>query len=275
MIGLILSFMSSVAVIPVRGRLQLIPYTIKQALKVVDKVICITTESYELEYCTGALAAKSKSVRLGRMWNLGFRVAKDFDPDYVLFIGSSDWVSENWMDVMAGHSEGYDVVGVKGYNLLHLDYSFEWMEYRKAEKMFNHAGAYKYKVNYNNYKLGEWRGYSNHRKGEPIGIGRVLNRDFLKRIDYKPFDDDERSGMDYHMINLAKNYKIVTEDIKCLAVSTSLWGNMHSFFDEAEEIEDNGFLDKWFPGTKELMGWTEANLTNSELRNGMQAMFND
>jgi len=256
--------MSSVAVIPVRGRMQLIPYTIKQALKVVDRVICVTSRPEERKYCTGAETADLKNSPLGKVWNLGFELARAYDPDYILFIGSSDWVSENWMDVMTKYDA--EIVGVKGFHLLHLDYKILITDKEELRKKKAHSGVYSVPVEFLGMETGYWSGYTNFRKGEPIGIGRVLNRDFLKRIGYKPFDDYAQRGMDFNMINLSKDYKVVDEDIQCLSVSTNLWDNLHDFI--GDKINP-GFLIEWFPMARELTEWTKANLTNYELRNGM------
>jgi len=269
-----------VAVIPVRGRLPLIPHTIKQASKVADKVICITSKAYEKEYCVGAteVSTINTNVPLGKKWNAGFNMARQYDPDHVLFVGSSDWVSENWIKVMLPYSEHYDIVGVHSFNLLHLDYevivrnktgAIETKKKRRAhimERARSKAGAHSVEVEFKGMRLGLWGGYENRRRGEPIGIGRVLNRDFLKRIDYKPFDDSQKNGLDYNMINLTQSYKAVNSKfIKCLSISTNLWGNLHEFGDE---IKDNGFIDKWFPDANKLTEWTEVKLIN--LENGMR-----
>ena len=262
-----------IAVIPIWGRLPLVPHTIKQALRVVDKVIVVASRGAEKYDVTGA----SESVRvprnamLGEKWNAGFYAAKKYDPDQILFIGSSDWVSDNWMDVMLPYSEDYDIVGVSGFHLLHLDYDI----LNKVSELKIKAalsGTHTVDVKYRGMSLRLWGGYDNDRKGQSIGIGRVLNRRFLKRIDYKPFGDLSRQGMDWNMFNLAESHKVVNDDnIKCLSISTSLWTNLHEF-DEGGVIKDENFLDKWFPDTRNLTGWTEAELSNTEIRYGMYQM---
>lgn len=252
-----------IAVIPVRGRLQLLPYTIKQALKVVDKVICITSKVYERAYCPGAETANLSSRPLSDRWNYGFQIAKEYDPDHILFIGSSDWVSENWMDKLLPYTEHYDIVGVRGFNLLHLNY--ELMDDRHTlDKIRTKAGVFDLPARFRDKKLGEWTGYDNFRTGEPIGIGRILNRCFLKRVEYKPFRSGLGRGLDYDMILRTQHFKIAEEDVRCLSISTNLWGNLHSF-DDSDEIKDNEFLDKWFPDANELCQWRTVKLTNQEI----------
>jgi len=254
----------TVAIIPVKGRLPLLPHTIEQALKVVDKVICITSKGYEKEYCVGAeVSNMNTNVTLGKKWNAGFDMARAYDPDHVLFIGSSDWVSENWMEEMLPYSKDYELVGVRGFNLLHLDYEV-MLDKKTLERKRSKAGPHSVPVKFRGARLGYWPGYHNDREGEPAGIGRVLSRRFLKRIDYKPFADNQKSNMDNHMFNLAKSYKTInSKAIKCLSISTNLWGNHHSF-EDSDEIQDNGFIDKWFPDARRLMEWEEVKLINLE-----------
>jgi len=254
----------TIAIIPVKGRTQLVPHTIAQALKVVDKVICVVSrwnKNTDFSGATEVLNVKAH-VRLGAKWNAGFEAARKYDPDHVLFIGSSDWVSENWMDVMLPHTEDCDIVGVESFNLLHLEYKVMHGEVELRHKRA-HSGHHKVDVKFDEMSLGLWGGYTNSRRGEPIGIGRVLNREFLKRIDYKPFDDDKKNGMDLNMFNLAKSYKVVPyDDIKCLSISTNLWSNFHKF-DDAEAVNGN-FLDKWFPDAYRLTEWNEVELLNKD-----------
>jgi hypothetical protein len=257
----------TVAVIPVKGRHPLVHHTIAQALKVVDKVICITDSGAEAFHLPGAsdVVHVRRTTKLGKKWNTGFQVAKAYDPDHILFIGSSDWVSDNWMDYMLPSTESSDIVGVKSFNLLHLDYDV-LDDIEPLTKKKRHSGSHSVTVKYNGLRLGLWPGYDNFRRGEPIGIGRVLNRDFLRRIDYKPFDDDKNKHMDRHMFELCKSYTIAPyEDIRCLSISTSLWDNMHVWHDDYE-IDEPDFLSKWFPDAYQLTEWKNIKLLNTEIK---------
>jgi hypothetical protein len=258
--------MSSLAIIPVSGRLSLLEVTIRRALRIVDKVICVVSDVYERKHCPGAETISIRRKPLGEKWNFGFQYARQYDPDFVLFIGSSDWVSDNWMDVLLPEMGDSDFVGVKGFNLLHLDYEIGELPQVEKWKVTTKNMAHIIPVTFKSMKFGVWRGYEDERKGEPIGIGRILSRDLLKRVDYKPFNDESKKGMDLNMVNKAKRFKLVdSPKIKCLSLSTNLWGNFHQF-EDGEETKENGFLDKWFPEYRELTEWKEVKLNNSEAR---------
>jgi len=261
-----------VAVIPVRGRLPLIPHTIKQALKVVDEVVCVCDHAYEKEYCVGATTTVLSRVPLGRKWNAGFQFASQFDPDFVLYIGSSDWVSENWMDVMLPYAENCELVGVPIFYLLHLYYEVLIKDHDTLKRMSSKSGVHNMPVRFKDWVAGRWGGYWDERKHEPIGIGRVLNRDYLKRVDYKPFDDEARKSMDWHMFMKAKSYNLIErDDIRCLSISTSLWANFHDFTRDADVLmEAEPFLAKWFPDALNLKKWFEVKLIHKE--DGMRTM---
>jgi hypothetical protein len=259
-----------IAIIPVRGRLPLIKHTIAQALKVVDKVICVTDFGSERKYCVGADAITINHAILGKKWNYGFEYARQFDPDFVLYIGSSDWVSDNWVDVMLPYAEKYELVGVPDFNLLHLDYEVLEKDVVRLKWMRAHSGIKDVAVKFKRIQVGHWTGYWEERKHEPIGIGRIINRDYLKRVDYKPFDDNFRKSMDYLMFSKAKSYKLVKrDDIKCLSISSNLWGNFHTFETDAHErLKAEPFLERWFPDYEKLTTWENINLLHTE--NGLK-----
>jgi hypothetical protein len=259
-----------VAVIPVKGRLPLIPHTIKQALKVVDKVVCVCDHAWEKPFCVGAETTVIRRVPLGKKWNAGFNFARQFDPDFILYIGSSDWVSENWMEVMLPYAENCELVGVPIFHLLHLYYDVEEKDPYILKKLRCKGGIHEMLVSFRDWAAGEWGGYWDERKHEPIGIGRVLNRDYLKRVDYKPFDDTQSKSMDYQQFTKAKNYMLIErDDIRCLSISTNLWNNYHEFTRDADVlIEPGAFIDEWFPMARELTKWRKVKLINIE--NGMR-----
>lgn len=258
----------TIAVIPVKGRIPLLPYTINQALKVVDKVICITSEKYEWDYCRGAEVTHiRRTAPLGEKWNLGFFLAGHYDPDYVLFIGSSDWVSENWMAEMTKFDA--EIVGVRGFDLLHLNYMTPEIDELTLERMCSKDTLHEVEVTLLGHKIRHWPGYTGERKGEPIGIGRVLNRDFLKKVGFKPFNDRMNHSMDYTMYKKADEVKLVEIKSRNLSISTTLWGNLHKF--EGTEPLGKEVIARYFPYYKELTNWRKVKLTSRELWNVQRA----
>lgn len=241
-----------VAVIPVLGRELLIPYTIERINRVVDTVICVVENQQDREICAkaGAVIVNSINKPLGHKWNDGFSAAKDFNPDYVLYVGSSDWVSGNYLEVMLPLAQDHEIVGTLDYHLLHLDY--KQIPY-KDKKRFTTYKIDDIRANFIGRKLGHWKGYEGEREGEPIGIGRLVRRDFLNRIKWRPFENELHKGLDWSMIKKTESYKgIISEEAQSLAISTTIWANKHSFDTESAsnfELIDNvnDYLTKWFP----------------------------
>jgi hypothetical protein len=245
-----------VAVMPVRGRMLLVPHTIKNLLKVVDQVVCVTECKEERPICkdAGAIVTTLRGRTLGEKWNGGFLNAKQFDPDFYLYVGSSDWVSSNWTEELLPIAENHELTGVQDFYEMHLIYDHYYDKLQRYNKN-------KVNASFKERKVGYWSGYYGERRGEPIGIGRILRRDFVKRIDYKPFDPMLTKNLDYSMYNKTEDVVSVKCDkIKCLSLSTTLWGNKHVFETDMsnpgskifKNKEANEFLTKWFPEAYKL-----------------------
>lgn len=233
------SEMKIVAVIPVHGRLPLLKLTIKRLYErnKVMKVICIGSEA-ERATCeaVGAEFIVHDNNPLGKKWNAGFMAAKKYSPDGCLFVGSSDWISDNWLDYISIYMRDYDLVGKPDFNL--LDY-----------------GHIK--------RACHWAGYNDFRRAnEPIGIGRVLSRRILDAIGWKPMDDKLESSLDWSMYNKiiqsgGKIKLLNTTQIQSLSLSTHSWINKHKFEDHwkgkmpSKKIDVNKLIEI-FPEINEL-----------------------
>lgn len=204
--------MKVVAVIPVRGRLPLLRHTIRRLYQKngVDKVICVGDSFDEQVCCTyeGAEFIKFPNDPLGRKWNKAFVAAKKYQPDAVLFVGSSDWVSDNWLSFIEPYMNDFDLVGKPDFNLLDIG---------------------------DKYRFCQWKGYQEKaRKEEPIGIGRVISARILDLMQWNPIRPDLNSSIDYSMYKnvLDKGGKVKllkTDVIHSLSISTNRWTNMHKF----------------------------------------------
>lgn len=245
-----------VAVMPVKGRMLLVPWTVRRLKKIVDEVVCVTETKEERPICqeAGAVVTTLRAATLGAKWNGGFLNAKQFDPDFYLYVGSSDWLSYNWIDELLPIAENHELTGVQDFYEMHLEYD----HYFDKLQRYN---LHKVNASFKSRKVGYWKGYYGARRGEPIGIGRLLRRDFIKRIDYKPFDDKLTKNLDYSMYQKTEDVvSIRCDKIKCMALSTTLWGNKHIFETDMSNPgsrilkakEKNEFLKKWFPETFEL-----------------------
>lgn len=204
---------------PVFGRLPLVKYTIERLLKKnkVDQVICIvsTAEDRDALKDSGAITYAHPNKPLGAKWNLAFQHAKEHDPDACLFVGSGDWLSDNWVEVMSRQMErpSSDMIGKPDFYLLDIQ-----------TKTGLVRACY-------------WAGYDNERYGESIGIGRMLSRRILDKIDWSPFDPRLDKNMDYSMVQrvtvLGANITLYEDngETKSLSLSCDQWGNKHQFED--------------------------------------------
>lgn len=199
-----------VACIPVFGRLPLLHHTITRLLKKnhVDHVICVggNEERYTCEKA-GAHFILHQNKPLGKKWNTAFQEAKQFKPDACLFVGSSDFISDNWVPTLIKHTDKHDLIGL--------------------------PGCYFVDISPICYRLLYWSGYVGRRAGESIGIGRLITSRFLSKIDWKPFDDHIDNSLDFSMYRrvMAENRLLVdTKEVCSLSISTSFWQNKHDFY---------------------------------------------
>lgn len=212
-----------IAVIPVNGRLPLLKHTIERLIKRngIFKVICVGSEA-EKQTCinAGADFIEHPNNPLGKKWNAGFLKAKEYEPDGCVFVGSSDWLSDNWISEYSPMLEQYDMVGTHGCHFLDIS---------------------KNGLRTNKYKLCDWKGYAGERQGESIGIGRMLSGRILHKIGWKPFSDEADASMDAWMQTKVKRAggKVACINHKgtiALSISTDRWINKHRFKDHESGI---------------------------------------
>lgn len=227
--------MKVVAVIPVKGRLPLLKYTIRRLYKKngVRKVICVGDSIDEKMTCEqeGAEFIKHPNNPLGKKWNAGFLSAKKYQPDACLFVGSSDWISDNWLKVCEPFimEKKVDLIGKPDFYLLDIGYTFRFCH---------------------------WHGYGKGvRENEPIGIGRVISRRMLERMNWQPIEDKIDRSIDWSMyqnvLKLKGKVEMITgKEMASLSISTNRWPNMHQF----EEHYTNKLPSPRMPG---FLDWLE------------------
>ncbi len=230
-----------VACLAVHGRGPLLKHTIERLYNKngCSKVICAGHDAKDKEICerSGAFWVHARNNPLGAKWNISFQAAKQFNPDACLFVGSSDWLSDNWIPTLKPYLDNYDLVGVPGMHLLHV-----------CEENL----------------LCSWDGYTNHRKTESIGIGRMLSRRLLDKIQFKPFKDRMNESLDNSMQTIslehgAKIHMVNDKNIIALSLSTNLWDNKHRFWDHYSGrlpskrlINVDEFINQHFPEANTL-----------------------
>lgn len=230
-----------VACIPVLGRLPLLEQTIKRLYRKNDvyKVICVGHGNEERNVCedAGAVWVQHRNRPLGDKWNAGFIEAKQFNPDACLYVGSSDFVSYNWIDRMAPFVRQHHLVGVPGMFLVDVA---------------------------NEIRLCYWPGYDPKVRNESIGIGRMLSGELLDSIGWAPFKPFLEKSLDRSMIETCatkhvKEFILHTQEIRALSISTNQWPNKHRFEQHwsgdlpSQRIEGHhAFLGKNFPEVYEI-----------------------
>jgi len=204
--------MKTIAVIPIYGRLPLIKHTINRLYKKngVDLVICIGETEREKILCESlnAVFAVYPNKPLGAKWNHGFKLAKAYYPESVLFVGSSDWLEDYYLETASKHLNEFDMIGTLGCYMLDL-------KDKGREKRLVH-----------------WPGYgAGEREEEPIGIGRLLSNRILDKIEWEPFDNKMDNSLDWQMWNkiLKAGGKVKIIDAISMAISTDAWVNKHTF----------------------------------------------
>ena len=103
--------------IPVHGRLPLLRLTIQRLLtrNKAHAVLCLGDSPEEEKACSDAGARFIYHVNkpIARKLNTGFQIAAEYDPDAVMYVSSSDWLSDNWLDeagkAMTDHPMHYDL----------------------------------------------------------------------------------------------------------------------------------------------------------------------
>lgn len=227
------------AIIPVHGRLPLLKQTVNRLYEKnkIDVVICVgdTKEEEEAANEIGFTFVRHPNKPLGAKWNAGFVEAKKYNPDACLFVGSSDWLSDNWVSSLLPLMDKYDMVGTPGCHFLDI-----------KEK--------------NKFRVMDWGGYIGERSTESIGIGRLLSSRILNEIGWKPFSDHKDGSLDYDMFLRVKKaggeiHMVQDEKLISLSISTDQWKNKHRFEDHIKgELRRNSlyvapdkFLKENFP----------------------------
>lgn len=213
--------MRVIAAIPVHGRNRLVKWTINRLLEKNGcyAVVCSGNLYEDKKVCeaAGAIWVEQPNI-LGMKWNAAFRKANELNAEAVLFVGSSDWVCDDYLEHAVPLLEQGGMVGRLQYMAAHIHHD-------------------------QRVRLGTWLGYKGPREGEPIGIGRLLSKEALNAIEWKPFHDNWMNCMDYQMYSKLNNKMqkvVIMEEGHGISISTDWWGNMHHF---GECASAHGFIE--------------------------------
>lgn len=121
---------------------------------------------------------------LGQKWNAGLQFARSLDPESILILGSDDILSSNVLAYYSDFSDqGFNFIGLKDLYFLQL------------------------KTN----RLIYWPGYTNHRTGEAIGVGRMLKSKVLDGVGWKLWENNLNKGLDGSMTDRLKHLHLKTK----------------------------------------------------------------
>lgn len=232
--------MKLTAPIPVFGRFPLVRMTISRlkAQGVIPIVLGHEREAMDIAQQMDVEFISIDNNPLGNKWNKGFQASKNYQADGVMFMGSSDWCSDDYVDSVRLHLQHYGMLGMLGCHFADV-----------AESI----------------RLVHWKGYPiGQRYQEPIGIGRVLRADFLNQIQWSPFNQALNSGLDWSMwlkvLKTDQEIGILPDDgqIKLLSISTNKWNNKHKFQDHwtgalKSERCDVSLIENGFSELKNLL----------------------
>lgn len=137
-----------------------------KGVKPVAAVSCMDTEKVCIEHDIPYVRMPNRP--LARKCNLSLKLAEHLNPDAVITCGSDDFISQGYID--------YCNENLEEYNLIHsLD-------------------IYYYNVPTNEYAYS--RGYENHRRGEPLSVGRCYRADLLEKMNWQTMPNITDSSID-------------------------------------------------------------------------------
>jgi hypothetical protein len=107
---------------------------------------------------------------LGNKFNITLQAARNKNFDYILILGSDDFLSAQAFDFYARNTQ-FGYIGFLDF------YVFDTITQRMAF----------------------WPGYKRGRKGEPAGAGRLIKRDIIEKANYKLWFPLKNKGLDLSM----------------------------------------------------------------------------
>lgn len=155
-------------------------------------------ESYGIEYY------EYPNHPLGRKANARLRFCKKYDPDWILFLGSDNVISFDLLQEYIKHMESYDVIECK--DIYYFDTRTKTSVYCE--------------------------GYNNHRKGEPLAVGRCISRYVAEENNWDLWDDRKLKGIDSSVHEKLKPFRRKLITIKDKHLVLDIKGNQNiSTFD--------------------------------------------
>lgn len=139
--------------------------------KTKTSVYCVATTDEDYQYAKENFteAWQYKNEPISEKWQYGLKQLKDVDFDAVIMMGSDNVMSQKTLlRIQEFLRMGYDFIGFKDI--------YFWD-----------------RINNKNYY---WAGYTNHRKGESCGAGRVYSKKLLSKLNFSLWHGAKNSGLD-------------------------------------------------------------------------------
>ena len=233
-----------VAVMPVSGREELFPLTIKrlfqqEGVRMDVVVMCDTVKEFILAREAGAAPMLTDlRMTLGAKWQMGVEFASQQLPDALMIVGSGNWFTNGWGKTLYPYLDEYDIVGSESMYVLNI---------REKDRIMIHWGGY----------------HTNSRKGDMLGAGRLISRSILDKADWKIYNTNLEQGLDRSMTSMlrkhgAKTLTLPQGDEMILKISSYKWKNINSFgvlwgSPNARRVEKPGEILKYFPEITQLL----------------------
>lgn len=149
---------------------------------------------------------------LGQKANARLKFCKHFEPDWIMFLGSDDFICTDLLHRYTEEMETADIIEV--LDLYYYDTISKTSVYCK--------------------------GYQNWRKGEPMAVARCINYSVAEYFDWQLWDSAKRRGLDSGIYKRLKNSPFKSTQIsienKYLVLDVKTSFNMSKF---APKLRDN------------------------------------
>lgn len=106
---------------------------------------------------------------LGAKHQAGVDIARDLGADVLMTSGSDTWITPNWLELALPHLEKFGAVGKSQWYAMHL-------QSNRLEIIS--------------------RQYGSHRIHEPVGVGRLISRKVLDKVDWQIYPPTQNRGLD-------------------------------------------------------------------------------
>ena len=138
-----------------------------------DVIPLVVGSEGDKSHCEGFHYLERPNNPLGRKWNEGMKAMRSLKPDYVMIMGSDDFMTDDTMQYIIDRcKEGYDLIGIKD--------------------------CYFYDAR--TERLGYWKGFrAPHRVNESMGMCRTINGRMLEKMKWQPWHSTANKGLDWTM----------------------------------------------------------------------------